>query len=53
MHQVIKSKLTDAIVSHGSYLRECTVNHAIIGLRSRIMDNVTIQVGTAVFWGVA
>ena len=42
--KVIKSKLTDAIVSHGSYLRECDVNHAIIGLRSRIMENVTIQV---------
>ena len=42
--QVIKSKLTDAIVSHGSYLRECDINHAIIGLRSRIMENVTIQV---------
>lgn len=43
--KVIKSRLTDAIVSHGSYLRECTVNHAIIGLRSRINEGVTIQVG--------
>ena len=43
--KVIKSKLTDAIVSHGSYLRECNVNHAIIGLRSRINEGVTIQVG--------
>ena len=43
--KVIKSKLTDAIVSHGAYLRECTINHAIIGLRSRIMEGVTIQVG--------
>ncbi|EFN50814.1 hypothetical protein CHLNCDRAFT_37654 [Chlorella variabilis] len=41
--KVIKSKLTDAIVSHGSYLRECNVNHAIIGLRSRINEGVTIQ----------
>ncbi|KAI3430721.1 hypothetical protein D9Q98_005307 [Chlorella vulgaris] len=41
--KVIKSRLTDAIVSHGSYLRECTVNHAIIGLRSRINEGVTIQ----------
>ena len=50
--QVIKSKLTDAIVSHGSYLRECNVNHAIIGLRSRIMENVTIQVRGGALPGV-
>lgn len=43
--QVIKSQLTDTIVSHGSYLQECSVNHAIIGLRSRINKDVTIQVG--------
>lgn len=30
-----------------SALCRCTVNHAIIGLRSRIMDGVTIQVGQA------
>lgn len=42
--QVIKSQLTDTIVSHGSYLQECSVNHAIIGLRSRINKGVTIQV---------
>ncbi len=42
---MIKSQLTDTIVSHGSYLQECTVNHAIIGLRSRIDKDVTIQVG--------
>jgi hypothetical protein len=43
--KVIKSQLTDAIVSHGAYLRECTVNHAIIGLRSRVNEGVTIEVG--------
>lgn len=41
--KVIKSQLTDTIVSHGSYLQECSVNHAIIGLRSRINKDVTIQ----------
>jgi glucose-1-phosphate adenylyltransferase len=41
--KVIKSQLTDAIVSHGAYLRECTVNHAIIGLRSRVNEGVTIE----------
>lgn len=41
--KVIKSKLTDAIVSHGAYLNECTVDTSIIGLRSRINSGVKIE----------
>ena len=40
----MKSKVSDAIISHGAYLEECTVENAIVGLRSRIGKNVTIRV---------
>ena len=42
--KVVKSKINDAIISHGSYLEECTVSNAIIGLRSRIDKGAVIQV---------
>lgn len=42
--KVVKSKINDAIISHGSYLEECTVSNAIIGLRSRISKGAVIQV---------
>ena len=42
--KVVKSTITDAIISHGSYLEECTVSNAIVGLRSRIDKNAVIQV---------
>ncbi|KAK9909310.1 hypothetical protein WJX75_000333 [Coccomyxa subellipsoidea] len=41
--KVVKSKINDAIISHGSYLEECTVSNAIIGLRSRISKGAVIQ----------
>eukprot|EP00887_Chlorella_sp_A99_P007300 scaffold2.g7300.t1 len=41
--KIVSCKLTDAIVSHGAYLRECSVEHAIVGLRSRVGQNVTIK----------
>ena len=42
--KVVKSKINDAIISHGSYLEECTVSNAIVGLRSRIDKHAVIQV---------
>ncbi len=42
--KVVKSKINDAIISHGSYLEECTVSNAIVGLRSRIDKDAIIQV---------
>lgn len=42
--KVVKSKINDAIISHGSYLEECTVSNAIVGLRSRISKGAVIQV---------
>jgi hypothetical protein len=41
--KVVKSKINDAIISHGSYLEECTVSNAIIGLRSRVDKGAVIQ----------
>jgi len=41
--KVVGSKLKDAIVSHGAYLNQCTVDRSIIGLRSRINAGVSIK----------
>jgi ADP-glucose pyrophosphorylase len=42
--KIVKSKIHDAIISHGSYLEECTITNAIVGLRSRIDKGAVIQV---------
>lgn len=34
--KVERSKIEDAIISHGCFLRECTVQHSIVGVRSRL-----------------
>jgi glucose-1-phosphate adenylyltransferase len=31
-----KSKIKDSIISHGCFLRECTIDHSIVGVRSRL-----------------
>ncbi len=41
--KIVKSRISDAIISHGSYLEECTVANAIVGLRSRIDKGAVIQ----------
>lgn len=41
--KISKCKVTDAIVSHGAYLRDCTIDNAIVGQRSRIGQGVTIK----------
>ena len=40
----MKSKVSDAIISHGAYLEECTVENAIVGLRARIGKKTVIRV---------
>ncbi len=42
--KIVGCKVNDVIISHGSYLEECTVSNAIIGLRSRISKGAVIQV---------
>lgn len=43
--KIVKSQISDAIISHGAYLEECTVSNAIVGLRSRVDRNAVVQVG--------
>lgn len=38
-------KVTDAIIAQGSFVSDCTINNAVIGIRSIIGQNCTIQVG--------
>lgn len=34
----------DAIISHGCFLRECSVQHSIVGVRSRLEYGVELKV---------
>ncbi|KAG2439909.1 hypothetical protein HYH02_010538 [Chlamydomonas schloesseri] len=36
-------KVTDAIIAQGSFVSDCTINNAVIGIRSIIGSNCTIQ----------
>ncbi|KAL2936324.1 Glucose-1-phosphate adenylyltransferase large subunit 1 [Bienertia sinuspersici] len=38
-----KCKIKDAIVSHGCFLRECIVEHSIVGERSRLDSGVDLK----------
>lgn len=42
--KIVGCKVNDVIISHGSYLEECTIENAIIGLRSRVGKGAVIQV---------
>jgi hypothetical protein len=37
-------QVRDSIISHGCFLRSCSVEHSIVGVRSRIEDGVTLKV---------
>ena len=39
----------DAIISHGCFLRECSVQHSIVGVRSRLESGVEFQVNSIHF----
>ncbi|VVA92705.1 unnamed protein product [Arabis nemorensis] len=41
--KVDKCRILDSIVSHGCFLRECSVQHSIVGIRSRIESGVELQ----------
>lgn len=38
-----KSKIVDSIVSHGSFLIDCLIEHSVVGIRSRINSNVHLK----------
>ncbi|XP_030536113.1 glucose-1-phosphate adenylyltransferase large subunit 3, chloroplastic/amyloplastic [Rhodamnia argentea] len=37
------SKVVDSIVSHGSFLNNCFIEHSVVGIRSRINANVHLK----------
>ncbi|BBN09565.1 glucose-1-phosphate adenylyltransferase [Marchantia polymorpha subsp. ruderalis] len=41
--KVEKCRIIDSIVSHGCFLRDCSVEHSIVGIRSRIESGVELQ----------
>ncbi|KAJ1393652.1 Trimeric LpxA-like superfamily [Sesbania bispinosa] len=41
--KIDKCRIVDAIISHGCFLRECTVQHSIVGERSRLDYGVELQ----------
>ncbi|KAF5740783.1 glucose-1-phosphate adenylyltransferase large subunit 1-like isoform X1 [Tripterygium wilfordii] len=41
--KVDKCQIVDAIISHGCFLRECSVQHSIVGIRSRLESGVELK----------
>ncbi|XP_057527705.1 glucose-1-phosphate adenylyltransferase large subunit 3, chloroplastic/amyloplastic [Amaranthus tricolor] len=41
--KINNSKVVDSIVSHGSFLNNCFIEHSVIGIRSRINANVHLK----------
>ncbi|KAL3332227.1 hypothetical protein AABB24_032693 [Solanum stoloniferum] len=41
--KVDKSRIVDAIISHGCFLRECNIQHSIVGVRSRLDYGVELK----------
>ncbi|KAK6939492.1 Nucleotidyl transferase domain [Dillenia turbinata] len=41
--KVEKCRIIDAIISHGCFLRECSIQHSIVGVRSRIEYGVELK----------
>ena len=41
--KIDQSKIVDSIISHGSFLNSCFIEHSVIGIRSRINSNVHLK----------
>ncbi|GKU89965.1 hypothetical protein SLEP1_g4033 [Rubroshorea leprosula] len=41
--KVDKCRIVDAIISHGCFLRECSVQHSVVGVRSRLESGVELK----------
>ncbi|XP_059653792.1 glucose-1-phosphate adenylyltransferase large subunit 1-like [Cornus florida] len=41
--KVDKCRIKDAIISHGCFLRECSIDHSIVGERSRLNNGVELK----------
>ncbi|GJW65605.1 glucose-1-phosphate adenylyltransferase large subunit, chloroplastic/amyloplastic-like protein [Tanacetum coccineum] len=42
--KVEKCRIVDAIISHGCFLRDCSVEHSVVGIRSRLNEGVELKV---------
>lgn len=45
-------QIVDAIISHGCFLQECSVQHSIVGVRSRLDNDVELEVCFYVFLAI-
>uniref|UniRef100_A0A0C9S794 Glucose-1-phosphate adenylyltransferase n=1 Tax=Wollemia nobilis TaxID=56998 RepID=A0A0C9S794_9CONI len=41
--KIDQSKIVESIVSHGCFLQDCSIEHSIIGIRSRILSGVSLK----------
>ncbi|KAJ9567077.1 hypothetical protein OSB04_003043, partial [Centaurea solstitialis] len=41
--KVEKCRIVNAIISHGCFLRECSVDHSVVGIRSRLDQGVQLK----------
>ncbi|KAF8401658.1 hypothetical protein HHK36_012604 [Tetracentron sinense] len=41
--KIDNSKIVDSIISHGSFLDNCFIEHSVVGIRSRINSNVHLK----------
>ncbi|PWA39655.1 glucose-1-phosphate adenylyltransferase large subunit [Artemisia annua] len=41
--KVERCRIVDAIISHGCFLRDCSVEHSVIGIRSRLDEGVELK----------
>lgn len=37
-------QIVDSIISHGSFLNNCFIEHSVVGIRSRVNSNVHLKV---------
>ncbi|CAL1396848.1 unnamed protein product [Linum trigynum] len=51
--KIDSSKIVDSIISHGSFLTDCHIEHSVVGIRSRINANVHLKVVSFKFCEVA
>jgi len=41
--KLVDAQITDSIVGEGTILKNCSISHCVLGVRSRVEDNVVLQ----------
>jgi glucose-1-phosphate adenylyltransferase len=41
--KLVDAQITQSIVGEGTILKNCSINHCVLGVRSRVEDNVVLQ----------